>query len=236
MCKEIKNVDEFYKEKAKSDGYKSACKQCNSIKNKEYRDNNKKHYKELWEEYKETDICKHRGKRYYRANKEKCLLACKKWRGDNLDKVKEQRKLNNIKYKEKYTRQHKIWSENNPDKIRKYSNDRYYRNKDKIDAKINKNISKHMWESLKGNKQGSHWEILVGYTLNDLQIHLESKFQEGMSFNNYGKTGWHIDHIIPISLWKFEKPEDREFKQCWALCNLQPLWAVDNLRKGNKIW
>jgi len=56
-----------------------------------------------------------------------------------------------------------------------------------------------------------------------------------MSWNNYGYYGWHIDHIIPVSWWQFNSPEDREFKQCWALCNLQPLWRKDNQIKSDKM-
>ena len=64
---------------------------------------------------------------------------------------------------------------------------------------------------------------------------IENKFKPGMTWNNYGRNGWHIDHIIPISLWEFETPQDREFKQCWALCNLQPLWESENIAKLNKV-
>jgi hypothetical protein len=63
--------------------------------------------------------------------------------------------------------------------------------------------------------------------------HLEKQFTNGMTWEN--RNEWHIDHIIPQSLWKYETYDDREFKQCWALCNLQPLWAEDNLSKGNRI-
>ena len=108
---------------------------------------------------------------------------------------------------------------------RRYHNDLAY--------KLSENMSTAIYKSLKGNKNGYHWETLVGYTLEQLKEYLESLFRPGMSWENYGE--WHIDHIIPISLWKFSSPEDREFKQCWALANLQPLWWEDNIRKGNKI-
>ena len=87
--------------------------------------------------------------------------------------------------------------------------------------------------SLKGNKNGNHWETLVNFTLQDLIAHLEKQFKPGMSWNNYG--AWHIDHKIPVSLWKFEIYTDPEFKECWALDNLQPLWALENIKKGNRI-
>jgi len=62
---------------------------------------------------------------------------------------------------------------------------------------------------------------------------LESKFKNGMSWKNYGK--WHIDHAIPDIRFRYKSPEDEEFKKCWALNNLQPLWAKENIRKGGKI-
>ena len=74
---------------------------------------------------------------------------------------------------------------------------------------------------------------LVGYTLTELMEHLESKFQPGMTWDNYGE--WHIDHIIPISYFDYSSYDDETFKICWDLNNLQPLWAKDNLIKSNKL-
>lgn len=79
---------------------------------------------------------------------------------------------------------------------------------------------------------GNHWEDLVNYTLDELMTHLESLFAEGMSWDNYGQ--WHVDHIRPKSSFNFESYVDSEFKKCWALENLQPLWGEDNLRKNSK--
>lgn len=56
-----------------------------------------------------------------------------------------------------------------------------------------------------------------------------------MTWENHGIHGWHIDHKIPVSAFKFKKPEDEDFKLCWSLKNLQPLWAFDNISKKNKI-
>jgi len=73
----------------------------------------------------------------------------------------------------------------------------------------------------------------VGYSLDELKLHLESQFTEGMSWENYGK--WHIDHIIPLSSFDIQNYDDKSFKKCWSLENLQPLWAEDNLKKSNKV-
>jgi len=63
--------------------------------------------------------------------------------------------------------------------------------------------------------------------------HLEKQFKDGMTWDNYGD--WHIDHIRPISSFNFKSYEDKEFKECWDLNNLQPLWAEENIRKHNRI-
>jgi len=99
--------------------------------------------------------------------------------------------------------------------------------------RLNDGISCVICQSLNGNKNGRHWEDLVGYTLNNLKTHLENLFDKYMSWDNYGYY-WHIDHIKPKSLFHFTKPEDKEFKECWTLNNLQPLEAIENIKKGNR--
>src|SRR5208337_2959784 len=87
------------------------------------------------------------------------------------------------------------------------------------------NIGRNIHSSLK-RKTRSHWETFLGYNIYELRKHLESLWLQGMSWKNYGK--WHVDHKIPESWWIYESPEDDEFKKCWSLANLQPLWATDN--------
>lgn len=87
-------------------------------------------------------------------------------------------------------------------------------------------------QALRGNKAGHHWERLVGYTLSDLMLHLESQFTRRMTWNN--RHRWHIDHIQPLASFSFEIPDDPDFKAAWALTNLRPLWKPANLLKGGK--
>lgn len=63
--------------------------------------------------------------------------------------------------------------------------------------------------------------------------HIQSKFQKGMSWKNWG-TDWHIDHIVPLC--KFDLSNTQERKRANHYTNLQPLWAKDNLRKGAKCF
>lgn len=76
------------------------------------------------------------------------------------------------------------------------------------------------------------------YTIDELKSHLENKFQNGMNWKNHSKTGWHIDHIRPLSSFTFFDKNGNIIievvKQALSLDNLQPLWAKDNLSKSNK--
>lgn len=76
------------------------------------------------------------------------------------------------------------------------------------------------------------------YKPSDLRKHIESKFKPGMTWGNYGKKGWHIDHIKPLSSFKFVDDSGNlivsEVKAAMSLENLQPLWAKDNLKKGDR--
>lgn len=71
---------------------------------------------------------------------------------------------------------------------------------------------------------------LIGCTMQQLRQHLEAQFTEGMTWDNYGK--WHVDHIRPCASFDLLDPEQQ--RQCFHYSNLQPLWAIDNHRKGSK--
>lgn len=167
----------------------------------------------------ECKICaKERGNTYYAANKEKAKANGLKWRQKNPDYMKE------------FSRKYRL---NNPDKSRTWG--REYARRNRLDPvfRLQKNFSTVMQHHLKGRKGGKRWEDLAGYTIKDLTVHLESLFLDGMSWGNYGK--WHVDHIIPASIFNFSSHKDVDFKRCWALDNLQPLWATDNSSKKDKI-
>lgn len=157
-------------------------------------------------------------------------------------------RLRNLKYKGKYKNKHqesiRLWKEENKEQIRVYNRNWKLNNKER-NSLLNKkhaqtpkgNISNRMtcaiWASLREGKRGRSWESLVGYTVDDLKTHLEKLFLVGMSWEN--KKSWHIDHIIPVSAFNFKTYDDYDFRRCWAMKNLQPLWIKDNLEKSNKI-
>ncbi|WP_313250779.1 hypothetical protein [Stenotrophomonas sp.] len=98
-------------------------------------------------------------------------------------------------------------------------------------ARIRNGVSARMWAALKGRSDGALFSRL-GYSLQELVDHLQGQFSPGMTMENYGR--WHVDHIRPCA--SFDQTDPEEFAACWALSNLQPLWAADNVRKGSRTW
>lgn len=74
---------------------------------------------------------------------------------------------------------------------------------------------------------------LVGCSPEELRKHLESKFKDGMSWENYGRHGWHVDHIRPIASFSLE--DEQQQRECFNWRNLQPLWASENYKKGARF-
>ena len=101
--------------------------------------------------------------------------------------------------------------------------------------KLSRRMSNSIGQSLSGKKAGRRWQSLVGYTVGDLRKHLESLFQPGMTWDNYGVNGWHIDHVFPQSRLIMDGPDDPTFRFCWSLLNLQPLWSDDNIDKADLV-
>jgi len=118
------------------------------------------------------------------------------------------------KYKEKIRIQRAKWLENPTNRIAKNMRDR-------------------MRSALKGTSKLESTRNMTGIPFEDLKMYLESKFIDNMSWDNYGKNGWHIDHIIPCSLFDMTKPEHQ--RMCFYYKNLQPMWASDNISKSNRV-
>ena len=108
--------------------------------------------------------------------------------------------------------------------------------KGKTDPKyrLTRNIRQAIGRSIKSGKNERCFKKLIPYTIEKLKKHLEKLFQPGMSWDNYGSE-WHVDHKIPLSVFNYTKPEHRDFNKAWALTNLQPLWAEDNLKKNANL-
>jgi hypothetical protein len=87
----------------------------------------------------------------------------------------------------------------------------------------------------KGEKSSRKTFDILGYTLDELRTHIERQFGRGMTWDNYGPLGWHIDHRVPLTAFQYSTMECDGFRSAWALTNLQPLWSEENRSKNGKV-
>ena len=118
---------------------------------------------------------------------------------------------------------------NNEYQIKRRIIDGRFKLKHCISSLINQKLKNHL-----SSKNHQSTFSFLPYTIDELKQHLEKLFTKGMTWNNHTTHGWHIDHIKPDSLFNYKLVEDKEFQECWALENLQPMWADENIKKGNK--
>ena len=225
-CETLKPLAEYYRRPDSPDGLRTDCKACRrSAKNKYYQEN--------------REMCIEKQRIFMLENKERLAGEIKKWKKTGRERNKDKIKAYNYRYtqehKEEIRLRKKIYLDTRRPIEREQQRKRAARlRKESPKFRIRDNIGKSLRRSLKDGKKGKKLKEILGYTIAELKAHLEERFTDGMSWENYGLYGWHIDHIKPVAAFNYSSTEDEEFKQCWALENLQPLWAKDNFKKGAK--
>jgi len=215
--------------------YKLENKERDARKNKEYKKKNKEKIFIQHKEWvkKNPEKVKSINKRYAANNKEKIAAAARKYRQDNKEeyrarqRAKYYKKKNDLKFKESRRKR----------QIKRLKKDLIF--------KLRKNISRAINIALKGNKRGASILNYLSYTIEQLWKHLEVQFEPWMNKDNHGQYDpkiwndndsstwkWQLDHIIPQSDLPYISMEDENFKKCWALENLRPLSAKQNLEDG----
>jgi len=198
----------------------------NPEKTKEYRKhwitNNPKKYRECIQNWREK-------------NRGKIRKQSIDWYYNHLERKKEYRREKREKDPDGIKEYHKNWKNNHREIVREYCRKRKMilcrTPRGALDIRMGALIR----TTLRSVKNGRKWQSLVGYSIDKLKQHIESKFAKGMTWELFLKGEIHIDHIVPISFFQYDRPEDQEFKYCWSLDNLQPLWKNDNLKKSNKL-
>lgn len=153
----------------------------------------------------------------YHRNKEKRRQYVREYEEQNPDKLKKGRL------------QTKQWLKDRPEYMNAWYKEKLSTN---IDYKITHNLRERLRVALHNNSKGAKTKDMLGCSMNEFKQYLESKFTEEMNWDNYGRKGWHIDHIKPCISFDMSDPEQQ--KQCFHYTNLQPLWWRDNLKKYSK--
>jgi hypothetical protein len=222
-CNTYKSLDTFNNCKTTWDKLRPTCKDClgeNRIENKEKITEYNKTY---WQETKEEQ--KEKSKKWREENKEYIKEKMKEWLEANKDNKKQKDKEYRETHKEQTRKNMRIWKKKNYEDMKTNPD----RREEFINHKIKSNIGRRIREMLKQTKSNTTMKY-VGCTLEELKVHLESLFFNGMTWDNYGST-WHIDHKIPCDA--FDMTNEKEVKACFYYKNLQPLFSEDNIRKKN---
>lgn len=164
--------------------------------------------------YKTSEATRARAKVWYENNKERRRAYKAEWDRKNKESVKE--------YNKAYHNKHK-------DSANAKTRDRYASD---LHMKFY-NLVRNAYHRVTGKRLGNNKVIdLLGCTLEEYQDYIESKFQPGMTWENHKRDGWHIDHILPLR--ESNIPEEEKLKRL-HYTNTQPLWAKENISKGNNI-
>lgn len=226
-CKEMVPLERF-NTNSRNGQTRSKCKTCLSVWKKAYTGQNEEKVKESRRRYKQKNREREleRGREYRRKNAAKIKAsrdACPKTAHTRLQKTE-------------YARE---WRKNNAERFREAH--RVYAQKKRQTSpefKIEENLRRRIRGLVTKEQKSGSTLTLLGCTSREFKTYLESLWLPGMSWDNYGvwKEGgpmkWHIDHIKPCIAFNLLDPEQQ--KQCFHYSNMQPLWALDNIRKHGK--
>jgi len=183
--------------------------------------------------YKDPEKQREYQRKWHAENAEKQREKSREWYAENKERKKEYSRKWKAEKKEKVREYNRKWKAENPEyhstwKKEKYHTDRCY----KLRVIVSKSVNKAL-------KEGKGGESILPYvdwnSYEEMKEHIESQFEDWMTWDNHGE--WHIDHIKPQSvlLEGVTSMDDPKFRECWALENLRPLEARENMSKGNKI-
>lgn len=211
------NINKDYK-----DGFSYYCKKCQQ-------EINRKYYKEHRERLNEQN------KQYQQDHKEEITEQRRNHYQETINLQRERAKKYYYQHREERNKYSRNYQQTNKDRLRIYYLDRHYQ-------RLNNNVHYRLLHNLRANitsafdkryKSGKAID-LVGCSIDFLKKHLESQFKENMTWENYGKGGWHIDHRKPCCTFDLTDPIEQ--RKCFHWSNLQPLWEEENLKKGKKHW
>jgi len=235
------NLDYFPPQRQGKYGLYSACRPCKKKTDAERRARpDQLARQQAWRDANKPAVKAANAK--YRADGYSSTEASRAWRNKNIEAVRaserdKQRRLRSAdvvkaraKAMERYYKNHDRVLE-----LARAGNARRYREVEWFNLRVK--IGSRLTKMLRGTggKGARGTEEILGYTRFDLISHIERQFSPGMSWDRVMSGEIHIDHIRPVASFKAIAVDSEEFRACWALSNLQPLWADDNRRKRDKV-
>lgn len=188
-----------------------------------------------------------RNQRYYEKNLEAARERSREWvkarRASDPEFAEKHRQRSRVSWRKMYyslTPEEKLEMnrrkyaqldmENKRKKARETKRERYHKDLNyRLSSVVRSRISRSLRDNNIHYKKSNHSINLLGCSIVELKTHLEAKFTEGMSWENYGE--WHVDHIIPCASFENLGTCPKQQRKCFHYSNLQPLWAEDNRQK-----
>lgn len=164
--------------------------------------------------YKDTDERKAYSRQWYVENRKGVLSQQKRYREENPQKVKDTKRRSNQKNKKKLAQ----WF-----KSRRQTNLQY---------RLRLTLRSRLYQALRGCQRRGSAVRDLGISIPEFKDYIESRFQRGMTWDNWGLWGWHLDHIKPLV--SFDLTKRRQLLEACHYTNLRPLWATANMRRKRK--
>lgn len=239
-CGVDKPLSDYHNDKRGRLGKQAKCKVCKSQSDKKYRDEKGEILLEQKRQYyaENKDVLLERQREYNEKNKKAISNRRSAKYRENVDENRAKKRAQYYENREKILEKRKEHYEENKAEIIKRNNkyERERRQRDPI-FRLTLNTKGSVYKALKrenGGKNGSKTLDALPFTVDQLKEHLESQFDEHMSWDNYGDY-WHVDHIYPLALLPYDSLEHPHFALVWDLNNLRPLNGKENISKGDEI-
>lgn len=223
-CSEAKpaTIEFFHPNKGGAFGLRGQCRPCRKavVRQSLGRPDTQRKRKEYRAAYTASGRAAAAASVWRKKNPESELESRRKWRDANREKViaaeQARRDRNRERQREKQRRAHEA-------------------GKSRPEVVLRRRIRARLRQAIRSGKMGQGTFELLGYTADELKVHIERQFTRGMTWGRLMDGDIHIDHIIPVCSFDIRSPEDPLLKVCWGLPNLRPLWASDNRKKQGKV-
>jgi hypothetical protein len=153
---------------------------------------------------------------YYAKNRDECRRYAREWRARDPEKARSRKRSYDRTHRKQLSEKTRV----------RFKIDPNFRLRNYLGSRVNKAIKR------KSGKKVTGTILLLGCSIENLWLYLESKFELGMTRANYGRV-WHVDHIMPCAIFDLTKPEHQ--RRCFHFSNLQPMFDLENKRKGAKV-